>query len=123
MKGIGKEIQALLEEYTDEVIDTVDNLAEESAKETMNELKNTSPSGHRGKYKRGWRVVKERRGIRTVYIVNNKEYRLTHLLNNGHAIVNQYGRYSGKTTGDNHIGKAEKFGIGKFIEKINKNIK
>lgn len=63
---------------------------------------------------------KKRAGIK--FIIKNKEYRLTHLLNNGHAVVNQHGRYSGRVKGDNHIKKAEEFSKNKFLEEIEKRL-
>ena len=80
-KAIGLE----LEEFSGEVSETVKNIVKEEARSCKKEIAEHSPK-RTGKYKNSWRVS-------TIYdgpggarlVVNNKEYQLTHLLENGHA--------------------------------------
>ena len=59
-----------------------------------------------GEYKRGWTVRTKRLKYGFDGVIYNKDKPgLTHLLNNGHQVANQYGSYRRKE-GDNHITKA-----------------
>lgn len=59
-----------------------------------------------GEYKKGWSVRTKRLKYGFDGVIYNKTHpRLTHLLNNGHIIRNQYGTYDRKD-GDNHITNA-----------------
>lgn len=61
---------------------------EKTAREVVEKLKQTSPRGHRktNKYKDGWDYKENKKGGYTVY--NETNYRLTHLLEKGHATRN-----------------------------------
>lgn len=59
-----------------------------------------------GEYKKGWTVRTKRLKFGFDGVIYNKDKPgLTHLLNNGHQVANQYGSYWRKE-GDNHITKA-----------------
>lgn len=59
-----------------------------------------------GEYKRGWTVRTKRLKYGFDGVIYNKDKPgLTHLLNNGHQVANQYGSYRRKE-GDKHITKA-----------------
>ncbi len=59
-----------------------------------------------GEYKKGWAVRTKRLKYGFEGVIYNKaKPGLTHLLNNGHDIKNQYG-YWGHKNGDHHIEKA-----------------
>lgn len=61
---------------------------------------------NRGDYKKGWSVRTKRLKYGFDGVIYNKTHPgLTHLLNNGHVIANQYGAY-GRKEGDNHITEA-----------------
>lgn len=82
--------------------DIADGMLEEIDKmsdEVISDLKKESPVGVRGKYSKGWtkKPADDFKGFR----IHNKEYQLTHLLNNGHATRN-----GGWVNGDGHITKA-----------------
>lgn len=73
-------------DYTD-IIDEYANI-------TKNKLKASSPSGNRktNKYKDSWVVTtKGGKGSYTATVKNDKNWQLTHLLENGHQIVNKRG--------------------------------
>lgn len=59
-----------------------------------------------GDYKHGWTVRTKRLKYGFDGVIYNKDKPgLTHLLNNGHQVANQYGSY-GRKNGDSHITKA-----------------
>jgi len=91
-----------LAEYSQEVVDATKEECVAVAKDTVQQLKTTSPK-RSGKYARGWRqktTFEDKGNIRvTVY---NTRYMLTHLLENGHAKVN-----GGRVNGIPHIAPAE----------------
>lgn len=66
-----------------------------------------SPEGNGSKhYKDGWTVRTKRLKFGFEGVIYNKlKPGLTHILNNGHIIKNQYGEYR-RMDGDNHITKA-----------------
>lgn len=109
------------EEYTDDVIFNVKEAIEETAKETVEDLKETSPDGRRKgakKYKRGWSYRDESDRIRARFVVYNKQGRLTHLLENGHGLW-----YGGRAKAIPHIKPSEERAIKlverKLISKLN----
>lgn len=83
-----------LETYSDEVIEATKKSVDEVASETVPIIKNHAPVGkgrRKGKYKRSISVRTVYESLtekRNVIYASDKEYRLTHLLENGHAKVN-----------------------------------
>ena len=58
---------------------------------------------HGGSYARAWTSDVETDETGTSCTVHNRQYQLTHLLEKGHAIANQSGRYPGNVAGDHVI--------------------
>ena len=93
-----------ISEEEDEILFTCMSKAMRMAKK---DVINNSPVGKSTKhYKDGWavRTKRLRHGFEGV-IYNKTHPGLTHLLNNGHIVKNQYGTYDRKE-GDNHITNA-----------------
>ena len=59
---------------------------------------------HGGSYTKAWTSDVETDETGTSCTVHNRQYQLTHLLEKGHAIANQSGRYPGHVAGDHVIG-------------------
>lgn len=120
--SVQKQIKEILEEYGQEVQDVVDEAAVETAKETVKDLKQTSPKSKRaGKhYASNW-AMKEAKipggGINTVVYNKAPTYRLTHLLEKGHVVKNQYGTYD-RAPAIRHIEPAEERGVENFLRKV-----
>ena len=113
MDDLAKEIAKALTEYSDEVAEIMEQEKSEVAKEGVKQLKATSPKRN-GSYAKGWRVKKNGKG----YIIHNaKHYRLTHLLENGHATRN-----GGRTKAIPHIAKVESNIIERFTKNIEKRL-
>lgn len=121
-KSVQDQIRAILEEYGQEVREVVDKAAVETAKETVKDLKKTSPKSKRaGKhYANNWAMKEEKvpaGGINTVVYNKAPTYRLTHLLEKGHVVKNQYGTY-GRAPAIRHIEPAEERGVENFLRKV-----
>lgn len=110
-------IKDTLAEYAEFVQESIEETVNDVSADTSDELKKTSPK-RTGKYAKSWRVkiVKERLG--TYAIVYNKDhYRLTHLLENGHAKVN-----GGRVNGIEHIRPAEQKAIKQFEKELEEKL-
>ena len=103
--SVSLQMQELLDDYVEEVQTVTNESIDETAAEACEKLRNTSPKGATGRYAKGWAVKKDGDG-RVVY--NKTDYQLTHLLENGHAIVNQYGTF-GRVAPIKHIKPVEEW--------------
>lgn len=118
---LSKEIMKTLEDFKDVTIDVMNKAVTEVAKDAVDELHNANPNGS-GKYgswkdyNKGWTTKTSGKGTAKISAVihNKTHYRLTHLLENGHAL-----RGGGKTAAFPHIAPvADEVG-----EKLEKAIK
>ena len=97
--AVAKELASYSQERTDDLKKAIKKVA----KEAVQELKSTSPKDS-GEYASTWKqkVVYEDRSDIRVRVYNEDNYRLTHLLENGHAKVN-----GGRVAAQPHIAPAE----------------
>lgn len=86
--GLGDALAEALQDYNQEVADGLKKEIRTSSKELVTELKETSPV-RTGEYAAGWtsRVEYEARDDIRVEVYNRKKPQLTHVLENGHALV------------------------------------
>ena len=117
-KTVAIQTQNLLEEFNEEVRQVTEKAMEESAKEAASKLRATSPEKS-GAYAKGWSVKKTDKMTRVVY--NKTHYQLTHLLENGHVIRNQFGEY-GRVNGIKHIEPVEEWAAGDVVERIDRKL-
>lgn len=106
---------------TDEVVAEAVNKV---AKETVAKLKQTSPKGSTGAYAQSWRATTLKGGKHysgKVIHAGDGEYRLTHLLEHGHAVV-RGGRVVGHAPAQPHIEAAEQAAITSLMEEIKKGV-
>ena len=98
-------IKGELEEYAGEIAQGVKDSVKKVAKETVWEVKHGSPVRY-GNYQKGWgqTTISETPGRIIISVHNRKHYRLTHLLEDGHAKVN-----GGRTRAFPHITPAARF--------------
>lgn len=82
---LSRSIKEVLEEYGDEVVESMSEIVPEIAKKGKQALASASPK-KTGRYARGWRaeVEKGRLGTKAVIYGEKPTYRLAHLLEHGH---------------------------------------
>lgn len=115
---LSDEIMKGLMEYKDLVADDVKSIVKKVGNDTKNEIKNNAPK-RTGAYKKSWSVktTKENSNALTVTVHSKNRYRLTHLLEKGHAK-----RGGGRTKAIPHIGPAEEKAIKELYDEISRKI-
>lgn len=105
-------VEVLLDRALTEVSKEEDEILFKCMSKAMRKAKRDviamSPEGDSDKhYKNGWTIRTKRLKYGFEGVIYNKDKPgLTHLLNNGHMIANQYGSTGRRKDGDNHITKA-----------------
>lgn len=115
------DVKEILNEYAEDIQEGISDEAINISKQAVADLKKTSPKRPKsGKYARGWAVnTKKGRGQTNCTVWNAKEWRLTHLLENGHQ-----NRDGSRTRAIVHIKPVEKKYVNEYesnVEKIIKN--
>lgn len=131
MKNLKDQFDDIRKEFSKEVYDDIEKVGDEASDYTLDLVKKRSPrdehrKAHRvGKrrYASGWVKKKEnsRFNIGRYIIHNPSNYRLTHLLENGHVIKNQYGTY-GRTRAFPHVRVSEADGIEYYDKKLKEKL-
>lgn len=111
-----------LEDFVGATHTIVEEAVKEMAKATTKELKASSPVGERGKYAKSWSYkvdseAKKKNKFQMIVHSRDPEYRLTHLLEFGHAKVN-----GGRVAAQPHIKNAEENAEAKLLQKIKSGI-
>lgn len=103
IKGVGsddfaKAMKEILSEYGDAATIAIQEAVDEEAKEVKDNIKkNAKSQGWSSKYVNGFTVTKKNTRLGAQAIVHNKtQYRLIHLLEFGHRVVNPYGNKNNK---------------------------
>ena len=116
---LSKAIMQELEFYSRSIIDGMNEVGDSASKEAIATLKETSPKKTKT-YSKSWRVQKmtfiNAPGRFTVH--NKDRYRLTHLLEKGHAT-----RDGGRTTPQVHIKPVEEKFIDDYVKGVEEVIK
>ena len=113
-----------LEEYQGVTEEAAASAAIEAANSAVTKLQGAAPSGAGAwgswdKYNSSWAAtdLAKRKNVYGKVVHNQKYYQLTHLLENGHVIVNKKGEY-GRTRPIKHIEPAEQEGIQNFEQLV-----
>ena len=115
--NVTAQMNQILSEYGEEVEKLATEEFEAVAKETVNELKSTSPR-RTGAYASSWGIKKEAGvGQMNVVVHNKKHYQLTHLLENGHVVRNKKGTY-GRADAIKHIAPAAEKAEQSLVERL-----
>lgn len=116
--GLADAIMKNLQEYTDDVTEGIKKAEDITAKECKENLKEDSPK-KTGKYAKGWKTtVNFENQYEKRTTIHNKEYRLTHLLEDGHATRN-----GGRTKAFPHIKKNEEKANADFEKRVEEVIR
>jgi hypothetical protein len=125
--GFAAEINRQLTLYGTEVTKRVKKACKTVADETKAEIVSNSPK-HTGDYKKGWQrttAFEDANGVR--YLIKNKtDWRLTHLLEYGHAMVVKKGTAKvtvGRIEGKPHIRPAELKAKTELTQRIKEAVK
>ena len=116
IEQLADQIESLMREYTTDVVDEVYDAVFDAADEAKDELKETSPERTK-RYKRGWSVRRTRGANFVQAIVHNREYRLVHLLEKGHAK-----RGGGRVAAIPHVKPAEDAANARLIKRVAKAV-
>lgn len=117
---LAAEVNKQLAAFAGATDDIVETSAEDVAKATVQQLQTTSWK-RTGKYAKSWTIYRPKSGpYRHSKIVHAREYRLTHLLEYGHAKVNG-GRVDPYPPGG-HIEPAEQAAIADFEAEIRRKV-
>lgn len=114
---VSNTIRTTLNTYSRRVVEGVEKAAEETVKEMVKETKKRP----KGRYSTGQyaRSIASQVGENTIYArsriwyVKAPRYRLTHLINNGHAV-----RGGGHYAGDKHVTRATDHAIERFETRV-----
>lgn len=118
------EITKILNEYSQDIQESITKKTIEVAKYGAKKLKTTSPKRKNGgRYAKGWRVNTEK-GFSSIKctIHNATDYQLTHLLEKEHLLRNGQ-LYSPKKSGTIHIAPVEEECIKKYASEVEEIIK
>ena len=117
---LASEIAKELSTYSQEVAQKVNVSSERAGKTAVKQLKQTSPKRY-GDYAKSWTMKTEPevgQPHKRIVHVKAPHYRLTHLLEHGHAKVG-----GGRVDGIPHIRPAEEMVIQEFMSKVEEAIK
>lgn len=121
-----KEVNKILNDYVKDVEKSMLEAEDEVSSEAVKKLKQDSPKKERGKksghYAKSWEVDKKSKQHYAQTIIHNKDYQLTHLLENGHDIVRN-GKVVGHYTPDKaHIKPVEDWVKQEMVERIEEKL-
>ena len=116
---LAKAIDREFTEYVEMTAKNVKEIVKRVADDTKEEIQNNAPV-KTGKYKKSWEVTKTKdTSLSTTMTVHSKtRYRLTHLLENGHAK-----RGGGRTKAFPHIAPAEAKAEKELMAAVERSIK
>ena len=115
------DIVTILDDYSKDIYEGVEQASIEVAKEGASKLKKTSPK-RTGKYRRSWKVKKEKGMYEFSNIIYNQEWQLTHLLEKGHAIKRN-GTVRGEARAKVHIRPVEQECVNEYLQDVTNIIK
>lgn len=120
---LSQEIMKELEAFQGQTEETIENVIIKTADDAVQRLRNAHPSGSGqygswDAYNKSWKKrVDFKKAKKSGVVYNEKHYRLTHLLEKGHAL-----RQGGRTRAFPHIEPVERFVNEEFYQNLKKEI-
>ena len=117
--NLDKALKEVFEEYSSEIRDNVKTITHQVSNQFKEETKKDAPRGYRKKFYKHIDIKQNETsdGASDIWYVKDPEYRLTHLIKNGHQTVNG-GRTKSNDFIDRNYEQAEKEFEEKIIEVI-----
>ncbi len=119
---LANEITRELTAYNKDIVDGIKEVTKAQMKQLVKDTKNTAPVGKRNKHYKSHIKSKTLentyRSFSSLWYVDGDDYRLSHLLNNGHATRN-----GGRVEGTGFITEAERKAIEEYERKIEEIIR
>lgn len=114
LQDLSKKIVEICKESTEETIKQTWEAAENAARTAVEDLRKNSPK-RTGEYSKNWTYTKQNDG----YVIHQKgkTYRLTHLLEKGHAKAG-----GGRVKGYPHIAPEEKKAVAEYLSDVERRI-
>jgi hypothetical protein len=131
--SVAEQLKQILDECSTEISQTIERSFTDVAQETVDRLKQVSPK-RKGAYAASWSKTKTKVNARgkliggvDVVVYNKKHYQLTHLLERGHVVKNQYGAPSRagakqNTQAQPHIIKTEEWATEQLVSELKRNL-
>jgi len=116
---LAAEIARELSKYSQEIVEKINISSEKVGKAAVKQLRQTSPK-RTGEYAKSWTMTTEKefgQPHRRIIHAKAPHYRLTHLLEHGHAKVG-----GGRVEGRPHIRPAEEMVIQEFVREVEEAI-
>lgn len=119
VEELSSTVKRQLEEYCSFTADEVKQIVAEVSENVKKEIKENAPVDT-GAYRNSWKVTKAKETATSLAVVvhSEKHYRLTHLLEKGHAK-----RGGGRVAARVHIAPAEANAEKQLIEKVERSLK
>ncbi len=119
VENLSSAVRRQLEEYCSFTADEVKQIVGEVGESVKKEIQENAPVDT-GAYRKSWRVTKESETATSMSVVvhSEKRYRLTHLLEKGHAK-----RGGGRVAAKVHIAPAEANAEKQLIEKVERSLR
>ncbi|MBR3321914.1 MAG: HK97 gp10 family phage protein [Exiguobacterium sp.] len=121
-RSVSEQLKTVLDEESKHVREVTEQAIKTVSKQAVQRLKTDSPKKS-GDYANGW-TVKRVDGLESI-VYNKTAPGLTHLLENGHAVANQYGNYghpNGRVKGIKHIKPVEQWANAELQAEIERNL-
>lgn len=112
---LAKTIESEVRNWTKDVVDDIDDIKKDITKNGVKQLRESSPK-RTGDYAKNWTSQKLKNGDQVIY-QKAPTYRLTHLLEKGHAKRNG-GRVAPKV----HIAPVEEELVSNYISRVEKRL-